>query len=88
TRVRVYLRAAGGRIADCRYLVRGCPHTVAALATLAGRLPGTPLAGLSAALEARPLAAELGIPADKLGRIFVIQDAILAAALQLNRVPP
>ncbi|MBS0376436.1 MAG: iron-sulfur cluster assembly scaffold protein [Proteobacteria bacterium] len=86
TRVEVYLRAEAGRVADCRYRVRGCPHTIAALATVAARLPGSSLADL--ALDVRALAAELGIPPEKLGRLFVIQDAVRAAALQLAPADP
>ena len=81
TRVRFYLRVEAGRVAACRYQVRGCPHTVAAAALAAARLPGHPLAGLD--VDAAALAAELEAPAAKLGRVFVIQDAIRSAALQL-----
>jgi NifU-like protein involved in Fe-S cluster formation len=86
TRVRVFLRAEAGRVAGCRYQVRGCPHTVAAAALAAARLPGRPLAALD--VDPAALAAELQAPAAKLGRIFVIQDAIRSAALQLSRGCP
>jgi len=86
TRVEVFLRVEGSRVADCRYRVRGCPHTVAALATVAARLRGQALAGL--AFDPRALAAELEVPPEKLGRLFVIQDAIRAAALQLVTADP
>jgi hypothetical protein len=82
TRVRVYLKAEAGRVSACRYQVRGCPHTIAALALAASRLPGRPVAGLD--VDPAALAAELEVPAAKLGRIFVIQDAVRSAALQLN----
>ncbi len=82
TWVRVYLQAAAGRVAACRYEVRGCPHTVAALGLLATRLAGQAVAGLD--VDPAALARELGAPAAKLGRIFVIQDALRSAALQLN----
>jgi NifU-like protein involved in Fe-S cluster formation len=82
TRVRVYLRASGGRVTACRYQVRGCPHTVAAAALVATQLPGRPVEGLD--VEPAALARELDAPAAKLGRIFVIQDAVRSAALQLN----
>ena len=82
TRVRLHLRAADGRVTACRYEVRGCPHTVAAAALVAARLPGRPVAGLD--VEPAGLARELEAPTEKLGRIFVIQDAVRSAALQLN----
>jgi hypothetical protein len=69
-------------VVACRYEVRGCPHTVAAAALVAGRLPGRELAGLD--VDPAALARELEAPAAKLGRIFVIQDAVRSAALQLN----
>jgi NifU-like protein involved in Fe-S cluster formation len=86
TRVRIYLQAEQGRVVACRYEVRGCPHTVAAAALAAARLPGQPVAGLD--LDPAAIARELDAPAAKLGRIFVIQDAVRSAALQLNRGCP
>ena len=86
TRVRVYLRAEAGQVSGCRYEVRGCPHTIAAMALAAERLPGRVAAGLD--VDPTALAAELSVPAAKLGRLFVIQDAIRSAALQLNRCCP
>ncbi len=86
THVRVHLLAAAGRVVAARYQVRGCPHTIAAAALAAARLPGLPVAGLDT--DPAALAAELGVPPAKLGRIFVIQDAIRSAALQLNRGGP
>ena len=83
THVRVHLRAAAGRIAAARYEVRGCPHTVAAAAIAVAGLPGRPLAGL--VVDPAELVALIDAPAVKLGRLFVIQDAIHNAALQLER---
>jgi NifU-like protein involved in Fe-S cluster formation len=81
TRVRWHLRAEGGRIAEARYEVRGCPFTVAAVAWTAGELRGRPVGEVALDLEA--LAARLGAPAAKMGRFFVIQDALRAALLLL-----
>ena len=82
THVRVHLRAAAGRIAAARYEVRGCPHTVAAVALAVAGLPGLPVAGLD--VDPARLAARIGAPAMKLGRLFAIQDAVHSAALQLR----
>jgi hypothetical protein len=79
THVRWYLRVEAGRIAEARYEVRGCPHTIAAAALLAGRLAGLP-AG-SPAVDPGDLAATLDAPPEKSGRLFVIEDAIRRAAL-------
>ena len=83
THVRWYLRAADGRIVDARYEVRGCPHTIAAAAWVADRLVGQPAAGVEA--DPAVVAGELGVPAEKLGRLFAIQDAVRRAALLLRR---
>jgi hypothetical protein len=80
TQVRVHLRVAAGRVAELRYEVRGCPHTIAACALLATELPGCALGDLK--VDPAGLAARLGAPPAKLGRLFVIEDAIRAAALQ------
>ena len=82
TEVRVHLRVAAGRIAELRYEVRGCPHTIAACALLATELPGRTLADLT--VDPGGLAVRLGAPATKLGRLFVIEDAIRAAAREVG----
>jgi NifU-like protein involved in Fe-S cluster formation len=80
THVRWYLRTANGRIAEARYEVRGCPHTVAAAALAAERLRGRPVD--SPQLEIATIVATLGVPSAKLGRLFVIEDAVRAAVRQ------
>jgi NifU-like N terminal domain len=65
-------------IVEARFLAFGCPHTIAIADWLAGRA-----AGRSA--EARlpePVGALqqlFGVPMEKLGRLFVIEDAWMAA---------
>ena len=85
TQVRWHLRAERGRIAEARYEVRGCPYTIAATALAAAGLAGRPLAGPTLDLE--QLARQIGAPATKMGRFFVIQDA-LREALLLLAAPP
>ncbi len=82
THVRVHLRGTAGRVAAACYEVRGCPHTVAAVALAVAELPGRPVAGLD--VDPATLASRIGAPAMKLGRLFVIQDAVHDAALQLG----
>jgi hypothetical protein len=82
THVRWHLRCLDGRVMEACYEVRGCPHTVAAAALVAADLIGRPNADLRVDME--QVAAELAAPTAKLGRFFVIQDAIQAAALQLR----
>lgn len=73
--VRFEARIEGGRILDCSFRAWGCPHVLAASALAARRLPGHDLeAGLPT--DAHRLAAELAAPAEKLGRLLVVEDAL------------
>jgi hypothetical protein len=78
THVRWHLKAAAGRITAVRYEVRGCPHTIAAAALVAAQLAGRPVTELG--LDLPRIAGLLDCPTTKLGRLFVIQDAIERAA--------
>jgi NifU-like protein involved in Fe-S cluster formation len=82
TWIRWHLKAAAGRVAEARYEVRGCPHTVAATALAATGLPGSPVDG--AGPDLHDLLRQLEAPPAKLGRFFVIQDALHKALLQLR----
>jgi hypothetical protein len=85
TRVRFALRLLEGRVIAVRYRAYGCPYTLATCEWLARQLEGREFAG--GALEAlgvgNPLAwsERLGLPAAKLGRLLVIEDALLAALI-------
>ncbi len=72
--VRYEARIEAGRVADCAFRAWGCPHTLAAAALVAGRMKGEPIAAPTA-FDVRGLAAELEAPAEKLGRLLVIEDA-------------
>lgn len=82
TRVRWHLQVQDGSIVDARYEVRGCPHTIAAVAVLAERLVGQRLD--EPTLDIGGVAEELGAPPEKLGRLLVIEDAFRRTALQLR----
>ncbi len=79
--VRFEARVDGGRITDCRFRAWGCPHTLAAAALAAAALK----AG-RAAPDARGLARELDAPAEKMGRLLVVEDAIQALLADRGRV--
>jgi NifU-like protein involved in Fe-S cluster formation len=86
TRVRFTLHIAAKRVLAARYRAYGCPHTLATCEWLAREIEGRAFAGL-AALAAElesPLAwaERLGVPAVKLGRLLVIEDALRAALTQ------
>jgi len=77
---------AGARILACRFQAWGCPHTLAAAALAAGWLEGRP-AGGAACCDAASLARELDAPAEKMGRLLVVEDAaraLLAEAAQVQ----
>ena len=84
TRVRWHVRGEGGVIADARYQVRGCPHTIAAAALVAVALKGRSIGEPGIDFEA--IAQSLRAPAAKRGRFFVIQDALHAALLLFGAV--
>jgi NifU-like protein involved in Fe-S cluster formation len=71
-------RAAAGPLLEVRFLAFGCPHVIAAAALVAEE-------GEGGALEPRlpqsihTLRERLDAPLEKLGRLFVVEDAWIAA---------
>jgi hypothetical protein len=79
TRIVIHLLpGADGTVTDARFQALGCPHTLAAVAWLVGRLPGRPAEALPPGGPA-DWARELQVPVEKLGQLLVIEDALLAA---------
>jgi cysteine desulfurase len=77
TWVRFHLTVEGGIVKAARFKAYGCPHTLAVLDWLRHRLlgrkrvdgpPGTPATWSE----------ELSVPVEKLGRLLVVEDALLA----------
>ena len=85
TRVRFSLRLDGCSVVEARYRAYGCPYTLAACEWLARRLQGMQLPALSGQGLAEAVGAPadwaeaLGVPAARLGRLLVIEDALRAA---------
>lgn len=71
----VTARVVEGVVADARFLAWGCPHFIAACELAVAGLPGRPL-GEAGRVEAAALARELDVPAGKLGRLLLIEDAL------------
>jgi len=73
--VRFHLAIVGESVKDARFQARGCPHTLAAAAWLTRELCGR---RRDAALPGTPAqwAQTLGVPAEKLGRLLVVEDAL------------
>ncbi len=83
--VRFEARLEAGRVAECRFRAFGCPHTLAAAALVASKLANAAAAD-APAVDARLIARELDVPAEKLGRLLVVEDAIHALLAGLPRV--
>jgi len=81
--VRFWLKCAGGRIQATSFLAFGCPHTIAAAAWMAQRARGLHLDELEAT-DWRQAEQILGIPAEKRGRLLIVEDALKAAALAMR----
>lgn len=78
TWVQFDIEVAEGRCVDARFLAFGCPHTIAVAAWVAEQSVGHPLAaGLHEPVAV--LAERFGVPAEKLGRLLIVEDAWRAA---------
>jgi NifU-like protein involved in Fe-S cluster formation len=75
TWVRFALRLLGGRVTEARFKAYGCPHTLAAVAWLAEHSRGKTLEE-SSVQGLEELVRRLDIPAEKLGRLLIVQDAL------------
>jgi cysteine desulfurase len=77
TWVRFHLQVADGTVRDARFQAFGCPHTLAVTAWLTLQLIGRKLAELVVG-EPVEWARALHVPAEKLGRLLVVEDALRA----------
>jgi len=77
TWVRFHLVVAGGTVKEARFQAFACPHTTEVAAWLCGELPGRTREQL---IPGTPSgwAQALGVPAEKLGRLLVVEDALRA----------
>ncbi len=75
--VRFEARVEAGRIAECVFRAWGCPHVLAAAAWVASEARARAIAD-SASFDASRLARELDAPAEKMGRMLVVEDAFRA----------
>ena len=78
--VRVTPGGAGatGRVVEARFLALGCPHVIAAAAVIAGLGEGG-AADPCLPENIQALRERLEAPIEKLGRLFVVEDAWIAA---------
>jgi NifU-like protein involved in Fe-S cluster formation len=81
--VRFQIEARAGKARAVSFEVFGCPHTVAAASWLAEHLRGESLELLTQ-WNAHELARALEMPIEKLGKLFVLQDALGACRSALS----
>ncbi|MCC7490048.1 MAG: iron-sulfur cluster assembly scaffold protein [Gammaproteobacteria bacterium] len=74
-RILIEARIVAGRIEEITFRALGCPWVIAACSLAVDRLAGAPAAAL-AAFDPGALAAELDLPAERLGRLLILQDAL------------
>jgi len=77
--VRFDLLIADGIVKDARFKSYGCPHTLAVASWLTGQLAGRRRDELVPGSPA-DWAAALAVPAEKLGRLLTVEDALRACA--------
>jgi cysteine desulfurase len=77
TWVRFHLTIEGGIVKAARFKAYGCPHTLAVLDWLSHRLPGRKRVDGPPGTPAI-WSEELSVPVEKLGRLLVVEDALLA----------
>jgi len=72
-------------VKSARFSAYGCPHTVAVAAWLCETLEGAPLNGVVPGTPA-DWAAKFAVPAEKLGRLLVVEDALRTALRPARQV--
>jgi NifU-like protein involved in Fe-S cluster formation len=74
--IRFHLATEGDAVKDARFQAYGCPHTLAVTAWVAERLPGRSRAELVPGTP-HEWAEALAVPIEKLGRLLIVEDALL-----------
>lgn len=78
------IQARDGVIEASRFRAFGCPHTLAAADWIAEWLEGRSVDCLTE-LDVQGVAAQLGFPREKLGKLLRIEDAVRACLAQIER---
>lgn len=85
SRVELAAGVADEVVAEMRYLIRGCPHLIAAAEVLCKEREQGAVAGLSV-LAVPELMARLAIPVEKTGRILLLEDALQSLWAQYSGI--
>jgi len=80
TWVQFDLQINAGAVSAARFLAFGCPHTIAISAWLAESAVGRPVMPLLP-VGVQELRDRFAVPVEKTGRLLIIEDAWLAAAV-------
>lgn len=80
TWVQFDLQMHSGMVVAARFLAFGCPHTIAMSAWLAEQAQGRPLPRRLPE-NVQQLRERFDLPVEKMGRLLIIEDAWLAAAV-------
>ena len=73
-RLKLAARLDGGRLGEVRFSAWGCPFLIAALEMISSELEGRETSALGT-VSANELAAKLSVPANRLGRLLLVEDA-------------
>jgi NifU-like protein involved in Fe-S cluster formation len=79
TWVQFDLQVGGGIIHGARFLAFGCPHTIAVSAWVAEHAAGEPVSRSALPENVQDLSERFAVPAEKRGRLLIIEDAWVAA---------
>lgn len=82
--IELSLNVVQGRVAQARFRAFGCPHTIAAASRLAGAIEGLSVDALEG-FDVQALAAQLDLPAEKLGRLLILADALAGCIADWKR---
>jgi len=82
--VRFQVKLTGSTIAGVSFEAYGCPHFIAAADWMAERIEGRPARGLVEPL-AQEARAALEVPTEKLGKLLVLEDALIACIEALQQ---
>ncbi|MGH8496753.1 MAG: iron-sulfur cluster assembly scaffold protein [Gammaproteobacteria bacterium] len=85
--IELSLKVAQGSVRQARFRAFGCPHTIAAASRLAVAIEGLSVDALEG-FDVRSLAAELDLPAWKLGRLLILEDALAGCIADWKRRQP
>ena len=85
TRVFFELKIAHGTVKSARFSAYGCPHTLAVSAWLCEILEGARIDAVTPGTPA-DWARKFAVPAEKLGRLLVVEDALRAASASAPKV--